>query len=150
MEQRGFKPKPTDRVAKQMVVVREDLQMPLGKLLAQVGHAVLAPVFNAMAKDIYNPGNREGEEWYYRYSILVKPDSAFEAWKEGRFTKVVVVVNSKDELKEVYEKASNLSFRCLITDAGFTIFKEPTLTVASLLGWSDELQPITGHLKLMK
>jgi peptidyl-tRNA hydrolase len=38
----------------------------------------------------------------------------------------------------------------LIRDAGITEFKEPTITCAAFgPWWSDELDDITGHLKLI-
>ena len=79
-------------------------------------------------------------------------NSAIEDWINGKFTKVCVSVDSLDELNAVYEKAKSEGISCaLITDAGLTEFNGvPTVTCCAIgPAWSTDVDPITGHLKLL-
>jgi PTH2 family peptidyl-tRNA hydrolase len=60
-------------------------------------------------------------------------------------------VETEEELLEVYNKAKEKGMiSCLITDKGLTEFNGvPTITCCAIgPAWSDELDEITGNLKL--
>jgi PTH2 family peptidyl-tRNA hydrolase len=132
-------------ISKQIIVVRKDLNMRKGKMVAQGAHASLAAILNNSDK------STSGE-----IRILLeggeKNDAALKDWLLGRFTKICVYVNSEEELLAVYQQAEDKGLLCaLITDAGLTEFNNvPTKTCCAIgPAWSDELEEITGKLPLL-
>ena len=132
--------------SKQVIVVRTDLRnsnghkIRTGKIAAQVAHASLAAILN------YGSSNDKG------ISISFPSNSAISDWINGRFTKICVSVDSEKELIEVYQAAVKAKLICsLITDAGLTEFNGvPTKTCCAIgPAWSNEIDKITGHLKLL-
>jgi PTH2 family peptidyl-tRNA hydrolase len=131
---------------KQVIVMRTDLRnihgqkVRTGKLLAQASHASMGALLNLSVKMF------EGE---LRINVE-KP--AVREWLEGRFTKVVVQVNSEQELLDIYELAvrNNINVK-LITDAGLTEFGgHPTHTCLGIgPDYPENIDPITKHLKLL-
>lgn len=128
---------------KQVIVLRKDLNMRKGKMVAQGAHASMKAILN------------EGyvlpcDERPYDY-FTIPLTHEIEQWLTGLFTKVCVSVNSKEELLEIYEKAEEAGLHCsLILDAGLTEFKEPTYTAVAVgPGQPEEIDKITGHLKLL-
>ena len=113
---------------KQILVIRTDLTMRTGKMIAQGAHASVKAVL-------------EFREHPY-----------VEVWLNSAFTKIAVSVNSEEELMEIFQSASDARLpRALIRDAGRTEFHgEPTYTAVAVGPASaDKLDPITGHLKLL-
>lgn len=113
---------------KQIIVMRGDLNYgSRGKFGAQCAHASLAGV------------------------LAWQTDKRVKQWLSGAFTKIVVRVDSEEDLKGVADAASQagLIVGPLITDAGRTVFGEPTVTGIAIGPDTDErLQPVTGHLRL--
>ena len=75
-----------------------------------------------------------------------------QAWLSGRFTKVVVRVDSEAELLEVYQKAKDAGLPCsLIQDSGATEFHGvPTYTAVAIgPDEAEKIDAITGQLKLL-
>lgn len=73
-------------------------------------------------------------------------------WLNGLFTKVCVSVDSEEELVSIYEEAKNKNIPCsIITDSGLTEFNGVPAKTAVAIGpaWSEEVDEITGHLKLL-
>lgn len=116
---------------KQIIVIRKDLNMRKGKMIAQGAHASMAPILEA-----------------YRNNSFTK---ATTEWLSTRFTKICVYVNSEQELLDVYQKAKDAGIQCaLIKDAGLTEFKEPTHTAVGIgPAYPEEIDPITGNLPLL-
>ena len=113
---------------KQVIVLRKDLGMRKGKCVAQGAHA-------SMKATLENINHKDVKEWL-----------------NGPFAKIVVSVNSEEELKEIYQKALNANLVCsLILDAGRTEFHgEPTYTAVAVgPAKDDRIDQITGHLKLL-
>jgi PTH2 family peptidyl-tRNA hydrolase len=126
------------RTAKQVIVMRKDLNMRKGKMIAQGAHAALA-VFLRRA------GRTED-----RLSIDMTP--AMAAWVSAAFTKVCVGVTSEEQLLAVYQRAVDAGLSCaLITDSGRTEFGGvPTRTCCAIgPDWTDEVDAITGELPLL-
>jgi peptidyl-tRNA hydrolase, PTH2 family len=126
------------RIAKQVIVMRKDLNMRKGKMIAQGAHASLKVLLD-------RGGFADGA-----YAIaLTEP---MTAWLGGRFTKVCVSVTSEDELLAVAERASAAGIPCaIITDAGHTEFHGvPTRTCCAVgPAWADDVDAITGTLPLL-
>ena len=71
---------------------------------------------------------------------------------ESSFTKITVSVDSEDELIDIYNKAKDAGLTVhLITDSGLTEFHGiPTKTCLAIgPNFSEKIDPITGHLKLL-
>ena len=114
---------------KQVIVVRTDLDMGKGKTAAQVAHAAIAAFKEAEKK------------W---------PDKV-EAWEDGGSEKVVLKVQTKQELIALVKPAKERKIPCvLIIDAGKTQIKAGEPTCLGLGPWEEkELDEITGELKLL-
>jgi PTH2 family peptidyl-tRNA hydrolase len=136
---------------KQVIVMRTDLGMRKGKMIAQGAHASIAFLTMKVRGRITDYFNPEDNPLFYVVSpFRVSPEE--KEWMEGRFTKVVVRVESEQELLEIYEKAKAAEVTThLITDAGLTEFHgELTHTCVGLgPNYSDEIDKITGHLQLL-
>lgn len=128
---------------KQVIVIRKDLGMRKGKMIAQGAHASLK-AFTGMG--------------YYWSDFHVQPTLTFtlsddmDDWLMGLSTKVCVSVDSEEELLDIYNKANESNLICsLVKDAGKTEFGGvPTYTAVAVgPGPVDEIDKITGHLKLL-
>src|SRR3989344_3825604 len=113
---------------KQEIIIRKDLGMGVGKTSAQTAHASL---------EAYEKAVREKPNWV-------------REWKESGQTKIVVKVNSKKELLEMFEKTKKIFPTSLIKDAGRTQIEagEPT-AVAIGPAPENELNKFTKELKLL-
>lgn len=119
---------------KQVIVLRKDLNMRKGKMVAQGAHASLAVILNLMK-------THKGLE-----DLRVKP------WLEGNFKKVCVSVDSEEELLNLQLKAHDFGIlNALIKDAGLTEFGGVPTYTALAIGPDAEniIDVITGHLKLL-
>ena len=128
----------SERVAKQVIVMRKDLGMRKGKMIAQGAHASLAVLVER--------GRADGDA----FAIELTP--AMGAWLTGRFTKVCVSVDSEAALDEVVSRAQAANVPvALIVDSGKTEFHGvPTKTCCAVgPAWSDEVDAITGALPLL-
>lgn len=117
--------------SKQVIVVRKDLNMRKGKMIAQGAHASLSVVMSML----HSTERTIFDEW----------------WVSGQ-TKICVGVNSEQELLDVYENATSAGIPCsLITDAGRTEFNgEPTRTAAAIgPAENSVVDLITGKLTLL-
>jgi PTH2 family peptidyl-tRNA hydrolase len=131
-----------ERRTKQVIVMRKDLNMRKGKMVAQGAHASLMWLSLAIA---HRPED-DCED-----SLMLRPMTmAAEEWLTGRFTKVCVGVDSEEELRAVIEKARSLDVNvneCV--DAGLTEFGGvPTLTCCAVgPDWNERVDAVTGDLK---
>lgn len=125
---------------KQVIVMRKDLNMRKGKMVAQGSHASLGAVL--MIQE-YTRNNVPGTKAWL---------DPYHDWLGSSFKKICVGVNSGAELLEVYRRAEEAGLPVkLITDAGHTEFNGvPTLTCLAI-GPSDsaEIDKITGGLTLL-
>ena len=126
-----------DRRTKQVIVMRKDLGMRKGKMVAQGAHASIA----------FLTGRIKGG---------LKLDStlteAERDWIDTSFLKVCVGVNSEEELIDIHRAAFEAGMvSCLITDAGFTEFNGVPTNTCVAIGpdWNERVDAITGHLKLL-
>jgi PTH2 family peptidyl-tRNA hydrolase len=130
--------------SKQVIVIRKDLNMRKGKMVAQGAHASMKVILDMMIKV---PGEEEKILYYGEPGM-----ESVKNWLEEKYTKICVSVNSEEELKEIYENAIKAGVPAsIILDAGLTEFDGvPTYTAAAVgPGWDTEIDPITSHLKLL-
>ena len=111
---------------KQAILVRMDLKMDKGKLATQACHASVE-------------------------SVLKSDGNVVNAWREEGMKKIVLKVADKKELLELKKKAESLGLvTALITDAGLTFFKKPTVTCLAIGPDEDEaIDKVTKELKLL-
>lgn len=113
---------------KLVIVVRDDLNMSLGKMAAQVAHAAVTCALEAKAK---------------------KPKWFSEWYKEGQ-RKVVLIADDLDALRLLDEKARARGLtHTMITDAGLTELPPNTVTCLGIgPAPEQDVDPITGSLPL--
>jgi len=112
---------------KQCIVVRNDLKISCGKLCVQVSHASI---------DSYLISNR-----------IIR-----RAWHREGQKKVILEVNSEQELLDLEEKLQLHALECaMIYDLGLTELKPNTLTCMGIeIQDNETLDAVTGELKLFK
>lgn len=122
---------------KQVIVIRKDLKMRRGKEIAQGSHASMAWM-----------------SWLIRRTLagqnVILTDAQTD-WIEGSFAKIVVQVDSEEELRKVHEAAVLAGLEShLITDAGRTEFSgQPTVTACGIgPDYADRIDAVTKDLKL--
>ncbi len=126
--------------AKQVIVIRNDLNMRRGKQIVQGAHASMKAILDWA---IHESGG---------LLIDLPQDSPLENWINGRFTKVCVSVDSEAELDEIYNKAKEAGLICsMIVDVGLTEFNGAPTKTCCAIGpeWPEDINKITGHLKLL-
>ncbi len=112
---------------KQVIVVRDDLKISRGKLAVQVAHASIIGYENA---------DRE----------------IAEVWKKQGQKKIVLRVESLDELMKIKEKAEKMGLPTgVVVDSGLTEIPPNTVT-AIVIGpdYAEKIDKITGSLQLLK
>jgi len=112
---------------KQVIVVRDDLNLSRGKLAVQVAHASI------MGYELSDPKERE-------------------KWKMEGQKKIVLKVKNLEELMEVFKRAKKEGLpSAYVKDAGLTEVKPGTIT-AVVIGPapSKRIDKITGNLPLLK
>lgn len=113
---------------KQIIIMRKDLNMRKGKMVAQGAHASLKATLN----NLNHPSVKE--------------------WLGSAFAKICVYVDSEEELFQVLNAAKKKKLiTALITDSGKTEFNGvPTNTCIAVGPATDEeLDGVTSHLKLL-
>lgn len=125
------------------VIIAVRGHMPEGKLASQVAHAAVANVLNME----YTRHTKDGVV----YLTLTYPENSSEQhWMEESFTKVLLGVDTQEEMLEIYEKAkANNMNVSLIEDEGRTVFNGvKTITCLGIGPHSrDSFVGITDHLK---
>jgi peptidyl-tRNA hydrolase, PTH2 family len=133
-------------VVKQVIIFRRDLNMRKGKIAAQVAHASMK-VFFDRGKIIDAGGWYEGT-WRDQLPTLRVPLTLeMREWVEGLFTKIVLTVDSEDDLLRALILAQEAGLpTALITDAGKTEFHGvPTHTCIAIgPAQAEEIDKITG------
>lgn len=111
-----------------VVVVRNDLNMPMGKFGVQVGHAVASTLY---LTTIHGPYLAQD---YMAYQLLdYQPRTSISSEIDSGQTKIIVGVDSLDELLKIRDKAiKRCVYHSLIKDAAKTFFSEPTITCLGL------------------
>jgi len=111
---------------KQVILVRQDLKLPKGKMAAQAAHASVEAAFNSDKKKV-------------------------DKWRKTEAKKVVLKVKDEKELLKYLQEAKDAGLKtALITDAGKTVIAPGTKTCVGI-GPDDEdkIDEITGKLKMV-
>ena len=111
---------------KQVILIREDLKMPKGKLAAQASHASVDGVLKSDRKVI-------------------------DSWRKEGMKKIVLKVKDEKELFKFKQLAEDGGLRtALITDAGRTVLEPGTITCMGIgPDLEEKIDGITGKLKMM-
>lgn len=114
---------------KMVIVVRNDVKMGKGKVAAQVGHAAVQCALYAEKKD----------------------RKSFDAWYNTGQAKVVLKVDSLDELKRYMAEARSVGLHTeMITDAGRTQIEPGTITCMGIgPAPVSDIDKVTGDLKML-
>jgi len=131
-------------MAKQIIILRKDLNMRKGKMVAQGAHASMAAILNLG----YSTDDDRGNEYF----VVQYQNEDFKKWITGNFKKICVGCDTEVELIQLYNDACELKLPCsLIVDSGLTEFKGiPTKTAVAIGPAADHIiDSITGHLKLL-
>jgi len=131
-------------LTKQMIVIRNDLNMRKGKMVSQGAHASLGALLKCFRK--YSTSDKTTV-----YQTEFSEDSYLNDWLNNAFTKICVYVNSETELMDVYNSIPDEIPKVLIIDNGKTEFNGvPTATCIGVGPWeSKEIDLYTSHLKLL-
>ena len=119
---------------KQVIVMRKDLQLSKGQMVAQGSHASVA-----FLTDLIKEYNGE--------PLLLT--EAQKEWVYGTFYKVCLSVNSEKELLDIGYQAVilGLSVKYIEETTGFD---KPTITCIAIgPDYSSKIDPVTKHLKLL-
>lgn len=125
---------------KQVIVMRKDLNMRKGKMVAQGAHASMKFITDGMS---FNSEDNTA-------SILLDDD--LSEWLGNSFTKICLYVESEEELDMAYQAARDAGLRVsMIEDNGTTEFNGVKTKTCIAIGpnKSDEINIVTGHLKLL-
>ncbi|XP_028753347.1 peptidyl-tRNA hydrolase 2, mitochondrial [Neltuma alba] len=113
---------------KMVLVVRNDLKMGKGKIAAQCSHATLG---------LYK-------------KLLHRSPKALNRWEMCAQPKVVVKIESEEDMLVLQERAKSLKLPTHITiDAGRTQIAPNSRTVMAIMGPVDVVDDVTGGLKLL-
>jgi PTH2 family peptidyl-tRNA hydrolase len=111
---------------KQVILINDSLDLPRGKLAAQVAHASVASFLNSIS-------------------------SAQKEWLQCGMPKIVLSAPSEEDLLRYYQQAIDANLPAqLIEDAGRTVVASGTLTCIGI-GPAEisEIDQITSSLKLV-
>ncbi|MBI4139871.1 peptidyl-tRNA hydrolase [Candidatus Woesearchaeota archaeon] len=111
---------------KQVIIVRQDLQLPKGKLASQVAHASVEATLQSQTETV-------------------------KKWRKEGMAKIVLKVNDEKELLEYSRFAKDAGLVvAVITDAGRTTIAPGTTTCAGIGPAEEkEIDKTTGVLKLL-
>ena len=126
---------------KQVLVIRKDLNMRKGKMVAQGAHASQMATYP-------RPTDMDAARGW----MPVPLDTHRLPWLRDNFKKIAVSVNSEQELRDIYEKACAAGIPCsLVTDSGLTEFHGIPTATAVAVGPADEdtVNLLTGSLPLL-
>ena len=114
---------------KMLFIVNGSLSMSSGKIAAQVAHCAI---------DLYQ-------------KIVERRMMAINFWNISGQRKIVVRGDSTEDLIDIERRAAtNKSIVTSITqDSGRTEVARGSITCVGLFGTNDQLDPVTGHLKLL-
>lgn len=114
---------------KQVIIARQDLKLPKGKLGAQTAHASVEAVLLGVKRS---------------------PEKV-QKWRQEGMKKIILKVEDEKELLKYFQMAKDQGFLAsLITDAGRTIVEPGTKTCIAI-GPEEEgkVDSLTGELKMM-
>lgn len=111
---------------KQVILVRNDIRMSIGKRTAQACHASVGAVFNADKKTV-------------------------DQWNKNGSKKIVLKASDEKTLTGLSDKARKMRLPCfLVTDAGLTELEPGTVTALAIgPGEDKKIDKLTGSMELL-
>ncbi|HLP80348.1 MAG TPA: peptidyl-tRNA hydrolase Pth2 [Acidobacteriota bacterium] len=111
---------------KQVILIRDDLKLPKGKLAAQAAHAAVEAVHRS-------------------------DESTYKAWRSAGMKKVALKVKDLAELYKYEQLAKQADIvTAIISDAGKTVVEPGTVTCCAIGPDSEEkIDKITKNLQLL-
>jgi len=146
-----------EKNTKMVIVIRRDLNMRKGKMIAQGSHASMAFLTKSglMEHDV-ECGEMccDYHEYYFKNSTMDMETHFKEIthWLENSFRKIVCYVNSEQELDELHQKAlDNGLISHMIEDNGATEFNGVKTKTCIAIGphYDEKFIGITDHLPLL-
>ncbi|MEC7437128.1 MAG: aminoacyl-tRNA hydrolase, partial [Candidatus Thermoplasmatota archaeon] len=121
-------PELNDSSSTMVLVVRSDLKLSTGKIVAQTGHAAVEVALKAKRNET---------------DLLAR-------WRSEGARKIALKVPDEDTLKQLYREATDAGFvTYLVKDAGHTEIPPGTLTVVGILGPRRSVDFLVGELSLL-
>lgn len=151
---------------KQVVIIRKDLNMSMGKIAAQASHACLLAVLNnglhidsrvGLPYSTLSEHRLKFSPNFYDQVILEKGlyinlTTDLQSFLDSGSKKIILGIDYEQDLLDIYNKAMQSELSCsLIKDAGLTEFNGVSTITCCCIGPHDEkiIDEITGHLKLL-
>lgn len=141
---------------KQWIILRKDLKMGKGKMIAQGAHASMAAILQLMERSPCDMMDAMIDGMPYpgtEYKFYVCNHQAVHEWLSGSFTKIALSVNSEEELVSLYERAKKkpLVPCSLIEDKGLTVFNGVKTKTAIAIGpaYPSDVGDLVSDLKLL-
>ena len=137
-----------DRI-KQVIIWRDDLKAPKGKVAAQVAHASMLFLVRGASfgynRDVFK--RIISNEVYSDKKVEM-----IQKWLENGMTKVCLKIDTEESMKALYDKATKMGvISNFVVDEGRTVFNGVHTLTCLALGpeISSVLDTITGDLKLL-
>ncbi len=111
---------------KQVILVRTDIKMSVGKKIAQACHASAGAAMEA-------------------------DDNVLSSWNMAGSKKIALKVSGENTIVDLYHRAKKMRLPCfLVADAGLTQLDAGTITALAIGPAADEkIDKITGGIKLL-
>ncbi len=111
---------------KQVILIRQDLKLPKGKMAAQAAHAAVEAVLKASKLNV-------------------------KEWHNSGQKKIILKVKSKEELYQYIQTAKDEGLTTsVITDAGKTVVAPGTVTCGAIgPNLESEIDAVTANLPMM-
>lgn len=135
---------------KQVIVIRKDLNMRKGKMIAQGSHASMAFLTKSSKVD-YDFGSPDRDNYLWNH-VAVEHVEEITHWLQNSFRKICVYVNSAEELTSIHLKALNAGLIShMIEDNGATEFNGVQTLTCCAIGphYDSKFEGITDQLPLL-
>lgn len=109
---------------RQLIIARKDLNMGPGKLAAQVAHASIAFLSQAIKEGFTVINTKVGDKTYDNINTLL-PHGIVEHWIYGSFTKTICEAKNRNQLLKAKTIAEELG---LVEGQDFFLIKDNCLT----------------------
>jgi PTH2 family peptidyl-tRNA hydrolase len=138
---------------KQVIVMRKDLNMRKGKMIAQGSHASMSFLTQKMnLQKTMGYGIHHHETRYLSQAYDEKQAIEITSWLTSSFRKICVYVNSEEELEAVHQKALDSGLIShMIVDNGATEFNGVKTKTCCAIGPASDhkFKNVTDHLPLL-
>jgi peptidyl-tRNA hydrolase, PTH2 family len=120
---------------KQVILIRQDLKLPKGKIAAQAGHACVDAVLKQVSgRSAFGQGTADGSS----RSVVsgrsaISGQEVVKSWRAQGMKKIALKVANEKELYKYVQQAKDIGLvTAVITDAGKTTVAPGTVTCAAI------------------